>query len=156
MSNVNVSTKWVKPPTQPGFEYRQCYKNCHCMKGGPWHGPYRYRKVWFHGGVSSEYEAPESELKWELSLPTNKQKERAEDRANQRKERARRRKERAEILAHVRSHKKRVAQFGHQKLATEAMAELIRSHKKTITLWCGECDQGIVFDGMGRERALSG
>jgi len=155
MSNVNVATKWVKPPTRPGFEYRQCYKNCHCMKGGPWHGPYRYRKVWFNGSVSSEYEAPEWELKLELSLPTNEQKECAEDRANRREERASRRKVHAEIFARARSHKKRVAQFGHQKLATQAMAELIRSRQKTITLWCYECDQGIVFDEMGRER-LSG
>jgi len=49
-------TAWVKPPTPPGFEYRQCYKaKCHCMRGGPWHGPYRYAKRWRQGKVSSEY-----------------------------------------------------------------------------------------------------
>ena len=47
---------WVKPPTPPGFEYRQCYKpKCHCMRGGAWHGPYRYAKHWRQGKVSSEY-----------------------------------------------------------------------------------------------------
>lgn len=47
---------WVKPPTPAGWEYRQCYKEkCHCMRGGPWHGPYRYAKRWRSGKVSSEY-----------------------------------------------------------------------------------------------------
>lgn len=47
---------WVKPPAPAGFEYRQCYKEkCHCMRGGPWHGPYRYAKRWRSGKVSSEY-----------------------------------------------------------------------------------------------------
>jgi hypothetical protein len=51
-----ASTAWVKPPTPAGFEYRQCYKaKCHCMRGGAWHGPYRYAKHWRQGKVSSEY-----------------------------------------------------------------------------------------------------
>lgn len=36
---------WRKPKTAAGFEFRQCYKRtCHCMRGGRWHGPYRYAK----------------------------------------------------------------------------------------------------------------
>lgn len=28
-----------------GFEFRQCWKPaCRCMRGGAWHGPYRYAK----------------------------------------------------------------------------------------------------------------
>ena len=47
---------WVKPPTAPGFEYRQCYKpNCKCMNGGAWHGPYHYRKQRQGSVVRSEY-----------------------------------------------------------------------------------------------------
>lgn len=47
---------WVKPATEPGFEYRQCYKpNCKCMNGGAWHGPYRYRKQRIGAVVRSEY-----------------------------------------------------------------------------------------------------
>jgi len=47
---------WVKPPTPSGYEYKQCHKpTCHCMKGGAWHGPYRYRKVRRGAIVSSEY-----------------------------------------------------------------------------------------------------
>jgi len=46
----------VKPPTPSGYEYKQCHKpTCHCMKGGAWHGPYRYRKVRRGAIVSSEY-----------------------------------------------------------------------------------------------------
>jgi hypothetical protein len=47
---------WVKPPTAPGLEYRQCYKrNCRCMNGGDWHGPYAYRKQRSGAVVRSEY-----------------------------------------------------------------------------------------------------
>lgn len=47
---------WVKPATPAGWEYRQCYKaKCHCMRGGAWHGPYRYAKRWRQGKVSSVY-----------------------------------------------------------------------------------------------------
>ena len=47
---------WVKPPTEAGFEYRQCYKpRCRCMKGGAWHGPYQYRKERRGAEVHSEY-----------------------------------------------------------------------------------------------------
>jgi hypothetical protein len=51
-----ATEEWVKPPTAPGLEYRQCYKrNCRCMKGGAWHGPYRYAKQRRGAKVSSEY-----------------------------------------------------------------------------------------------------
>jgi hypothetical protein len=47
---------WVKPPLPAGFEYRQCYKpNCKCMKGGAWHGPYRYTKLRDGATVHSLY-----------------------------------------------------------------------------------------------------
>ena len=47
---------WRKPPTAAGWEWRQCYKRtCHCMKGGTWHGPYRYRKRRRKHTVSSVY-----------------------------------------------------------------------------------------------------
>lgn len=52
----SCATGWTKPPTLPGFEYRQCYKpKCHCMKGGAWHGPYRYHKKRKSAKVYSEY-----------------------------------------------------------------------------------------------------
>jgi hypothetical protein len=51
-----ATEEWVKPPTTPGLEYRQCYKpNCQCMNGGAWHGPYRYRKQRRGSMVRSEY-----------------------------------------------------------------------------------------------------
>jgi len=47
---------WVKPSAPAGYEYKQCHKpTCHCMNGGAWHGPYRYRKVRRGAVVSSEY-----------------------------------------------------------------------------------------------------
>lgn len=47
---------WRKPPTPAGYEWRQCYKPlCHCMRGGPWHGPYRYTKKWRDGASHSDY-----------------------------------------------------------------------------------------------------
>jgi hypothetical protein len=55
-SRAEASGAWVKPPAPAGYEYRQCYKDkCHCMRGGAWHGPYRYAKHWRSGKVSSEY-----------------------------------------------------------------------------------------------------
>jgi hypothetical protein len=51
-----VSKPWVKPLTEPGYEYRQCYKaNCRCMRGGAWHGPYRYHKQRRGEAVHSGY-----------------------------------------------------------------------------------------------------
>jgi hypothetical protein len=56
-SRLSSATEaWVKPPPAPGLEYRQCYKrNCKCMNGGAWHGPYAYRKQRRGAKVSSEY-----------------------------------------------------------------------------------------------------
>jgi hypothetical protein len=52
----SCATAWVKPPAVRGYEYRQCYKpNCKCMKGGAWHGPYRYDKRRNGQQVHSEY-----------------------------------------------------------------------------------------------------
>jgi hypothetical protein len=34
-SGTKPPAKWMKPPTEAGYEYRQCYKpRCRCMKGG--------------------------------------------------------------------------------------------------------------------------
>jgi len=47
------------------------------------------------------------------------------------------------------SHKKRAAKFGHQKLAARALALHMVDHRKTIKLWCDQCHEEVVFDGMG-------
>jgi len=47
---------WVKPATPAGYEYKQCHKpTCRCMRGGAWHGPYRYHKRRDGKRVHSDY-----------------------------------------------------------------------------------------------------
>jgi hypothetical protein len=55
-TDKSCATGWIKPPTPAGYEYRQCYKPfCRCMRGGAWHGPYRYGKTRDGATVRSLY-----------------------------------------------------------------------------------------------------
>lgn len=55
------TTQWPAAPPK-GYKWMRCGKNnCHCMKGGAWHGPYRYRSERQGDFVRSFYEGKYTE-----------------------------------------------------------------------------------------------